>query len=67
MPKFNVGDWVQPIGLDGYFKGLGRIVRVIHPELSIGLDEYEVRFGLNTAFLHEMQLRPVPSANDDRE
>jgi len=67
MPKFSVGDWVEVIGfiVPAYMRQ-GKIIRVIaHPDLPEGLDEYEVQFGINTAFLYETQLRTTPELPDD--
>jgi hypothetical protein len=67
MTRFNVGDWVEVVSvLTPQYMRAGRIIRVIpHPELPQGLDKYEVKFGLNTAYLYETQLRVASSVFEE--
>jgi hypothetical protein len=66
MHRFEVGDWVEVIGvLVAPDMKEGMILRVLrHAERSERLNEYEVRFGLKTTLHYETQLRVI-STDDD--
>jgi hypothetical protein len=55
MQRFGVGDWVEVIGLlVASDMKKGTILRVLAPyegERSERVNEYEVRFGLKTAYI----------------
>jgi hypothetical protein len=66
MHRFEVGDWVEVIGvLAAPDMKQGTILRVLAPSARRNGNEYEVRFGLRTALHHETQLRAISTAFDD--
>jgi hypothetical protein len=67
MHRFEVGDWVEVIGvLAAPDMKQGTILRVLpYSERAKRLNEYEVRFGLKTALRYETQLRAISTAFDD--
>ena len=67
MRKFEVGDWVEVIGvLVAPDMKQGTILRVLGPsERSERLNKYEVRFGLKTALHYETHLRAILTAFDE--
>jgi hypothetical protein len=64
MQRFEVGDWVEVIGLlVAPDMKQGTILRVLAPsERPERLNDYEVRFGLKTALHHETHLRAISTA-----
>ena len=67
MHRFEVGDWVEVIGvLVAPDMKRGTIFRVLpHSERPGRLNEYEVRFGLKTALHSETQLRAISTGFDE--
>jgi hypothetical protein len=67
MQRFEVGDWVEVIGLlVAPDMKQGTILRMLAPsERSERLNEYEVRFGLKTALHYETHLRAILTAFDE--
>jgi hypothetical protein len=65
MHRLKVGDWVEVIGvLVAPDMIQGTILRVLPHSARRNGNEYEVRFGLNTALHHETELRAISTAFD---
>jgi hypothetical protein len=65
MHRFEVGDWVEVMGvLVAPDMKQGTILRVLPRSARRNGNEYEVRFGLRTALHHETQLRAILTAFD---
>jgi hypothetical protein len=65
MHRLKVGDWVEVIGVLVVPDMIqGTILRVLPHSARRNGNEYEVRFGLNTALHHETELRAISTAFD---
>jgi hypothetical protein len=66
MHRFGVGDWVEVMEVLVVAPDMkqGTILRVLPHSARRNGNEYEVRFGLNTALHHETELRAISTAFD---